>query len=335
MAYSAESIYGVQLLDDLHNYFPELLYNSGRFQSVQEVLQYITSVTRRRFDLFSYGREVYSANLANAQRTAGSVPMDVEQPTATGQVPMQNATITPRVPHVPIFMQHASVPIATAPTAQQPTPQPTVQITPQNAPPPYPPQEPIATSPSLLQPIVPTRPSRRTYASLFTHSLPQQPLSHVPPQQSMTSLESLLQLLQPPAPPPIITTTYTTSDDEATSWLMSLLSGGRGGLPASFLEPVPVFPTREQVQGGSTVRILDVSDGTNTCTICQDDMSVGNTIRTLNTCQHTFHISCIDTWLVSNVRCPVCRHDIRETGNATDGKVGEEDADQFGDEDEI
>ena len=334
MAYSAESVYGVQLLDDLHNYFPELLYNSGRFQNVQDVLQYITSVTRRRFDLFSYGREVYSANLANAQR---SHPMDVEQPTAV-QSPMQNATITPRVPHVPIFTVNAPVATPPQPTAPQPTaaspqhtvPQATVQITPQYVPSPYAPHEPVL--PSVLQPIVPTRPARRTYASLFTQPIPQQPLSHVPPQQSMSGLESLLQLLQPQ---PIITTSYTTTDDEATSWLMSLLSGGRGGLPASFLEPVPIFPTREQVQGGSTVRILDISDGTNTCTICQDDMSVGNTIRTLNTCQHTFHISCIDTWFVSNVRCPVCRHDIRETGGATDGKVGEEDDDQFGDDDEI
>jgi len=330
MAYSAETIYGVQLLDDLHNYFPELLYNSGRFQNVQDVLQYITSVTRRRFDLFSYGREVYSTHLANAQRTVGQQAMDVEQPIA--QVPVQHATITPRVPHVPMFT--ATAPVATPP---QPTaPQAPVQITPQYVPSPYLPQEPIPTTPSLLQPIVPTRPARRTYASFFTQPIQQQPLSQVPSQQSMTGLESLLQLLQAPTPQPIITTTYTTSDEEATSLLRSLLSGERGGLPASFLEPVPVFPTREQVQRGSTVRTLDVSDVANTCTICQDDMSVGNMIRTLNTCQHTFHISCIDTWLTYNVRCPVCRHDIRETGGgASEQKRGEEGDDQFGDDDEI
>jgi len=297
MAYSADSIYGVQLLDDLHNYFPELLYNSGRFQSVQEVLQYITSVTRRRFDLFTYGREIYNANLANAQRLH-----------PTGVEPLAQPLAQPLSPTAPV-------------------PQATVQVTTQHAPPAH---------QSLLQPIVSTRPSPRTYASLFTQPMTQsttQQVSTPPQQQSMTGLESLLQLLHPQ---PIITTSYTTTDEDATSWLMNLLGGGRGGLPASFLEPIPIFPTREQIQGASAIRTLDVSDGTNTCTICQDDMSVGNTIRTLNTCQHTFHISCIDMWFVSNVRCPICRHDIREIrGGATDQKNGEDAEDEFGDEDGI
>ena len=47
-----ESVYGVVLLDDLHNYFPELLYNSS-FES--PVLSYLRRQTRDRFDLFSRG----------------------------------------------------------------------------------------------------------------------------------------------------------------------------------------------------------------------------------------------------------------------------------------
>jgi hypothetical protein len=306
MAYTAESIYGVQLLDDLHNYFPELLYNSGRFQNVQDVLQYITAVTRRRFDLFTYGREVYSTNLANAQRQQGvntTHAMDMDE---TASVP-------------------ASVPSSVPMPASAPAPV-TMQQTPS-----------VATGPSLIQSLASASrfQPRRTYASLFTSPIAQQPAT--PP---TSSLDSLLQLLQPSLvqPQPIVTATYSTTDDEATSWLMSLLTGGSGnggraGFPASFLEPIPVFPTREQVRVASTVRTLDTSDVANTCTICQDDMSEGNTIRTLNTCQHTFHISCIDTWLASNVRCPVCRHDIRETaGAATDQKDGEE---GDGDEDEL
>jgi hypothetical protein len=304
MAYSANSIYGVQLLDDLHNYFPELLYNSGRFQNVQEVLQYMTSVTRRRFDLFTHGREVYSANLANAHRTVGQQSMDIDShaPVHQAQSPVQ------------VHMQQAPVPAPVNPT-------------------------PVATAPSLLQPIIPsTGPNRRAYASLFTSPIPQQPTGQTPAPSQLSSLDALLQLLQPPALTPIITTSYTTTDEDATGWLMSLLSGGRGfgQLPASFLEPIPVFPTREQVHGASTIRMLDASDTTTTCTICQDDMSEGNTIRTLNACHHTFHISCIDTWLTSNVRCPICRHDIRErTGSATEQKDSEDDDGGYNGEDEI
>ena len=54
-----ETLYGVGLLDDLHNYFPALLYDSSSFENVQSVLGYIQRQTRNRFDLFSYGQREY------------------------------------------------------------------------------------------------------------------------------------------------------------------------------------------------------------------------------------------------------------------------------------
>jgi len=55
-----ETVYGVGLIDDLHNYFPELLYNPG-LQS--PVLSYLRQQTRDRFDLFSRGeRQWRTAN---------------------------------------------------------------------------------------------------------------------------------------------------------------------------------------------------------------------------------------------------------------------------------
>jgi hypothetical protein len=54
-----ETLYGVSLLDDLHNYFPALLYDSSRFRSVQDLLHYIQTATRNRFDLFSFGQRAY------------------------------------------------------------------------------------------------------------------------------------------------------------------------------------------------------------------------------------------------------------------------------------
>ena len=42
---ASQNIYSVQLLNDLHNYFPELLYNFRRFQNVQDVLGYIRAVS--------------------------------------------------------------------------------------------------------------------------------------------------------------------------------------------------------------------------------------------------------------------------------------------------
>jgi len=63
---SYETLYGVGLLDDIHNYFPALLYDSHSFATVPEVLAYVQMQTRQRFDLFSLGRGAY---LRNQRRT--------------------------------------------------------------------------------------------------------------------------------------------------------------------------------------------------------------------------------------------------------------------------
>jgi hypothetical protein len=56
---SYTSIFGVSLLDDLHNYFPDILYRHQRFTSVQDLLQYIQEQTRTRFNLLEVGRRQY------------------------------------------------------------------------------------------------------------------------------------------------------------------------------------------------------------------------------------------------------------------------------------
>jgi len=58
---SYTSIFGVSLLDDLHNYFPDVLYRSQRFTSIQELLQYIQEETRSRFNLLEVGRRQYNS----------------------------------------------------------------------------------------------------------------------------------------------------------------------------------------------------------------------------------------------------------------------------------
>jgi len=45
------------------------------------------------------------------------------------------------------------------------------------------------------------------------------------------------------------------------------------------------------------------------CPVCFTEFVNGETIRRLP-CKHLFHVSCVDTWLVQNSHCPVCRKDI-------------------------
>ena len=94
---SYESYYGVGLLDDLHNYFPALLYEPDAFHSVRDVLGYISSRTRSRFDLYSNGVHNYEGSAAPVPvaapvRVASGVPTHYTvpssyAPTATVPVP--------------------------------------------------------------------------------------------------------------------------------------------------------------------------------------------------------------------------------------------------------
>lgn len=77
--------YDVPFLDDLHNYFPAILYDPAAFVSVQDLLFYIQSQMRRRFDLFSRGQEAY-----NSERRGG-IGRRVEQGAAPVPAPVPAA----------------------------------------------------------------------------------------------------------------------------------------------------------------------------------------------------------------------------------------------------
>jgi hypothetical protein len=83
---SYQTIYGVGLLDDLHNYFPALLYEQDRFLNLTHVFHYIRTQMNQRFNLYSYGRNMYNEQSQDAPQTIPTVritPVDVEDNLAT------------------------------------------------------------------------------------------------------------------------------------------------------------------------------------------------------------------------------------------------------------
>ncbi|PSN55498.1 hypothetical protein C0J52_02588 [Blattella germanica] len=53
----------------------------------------------------------------------------------------------------------------------------------------------------------------------------------------------------------------------------------------------------------------DCEDSTEKCTICLSEFEEEEDVRRLP-CMHLFHVECVDQWLATNKRCPICRVDI-------------------------
>lgn len=82
-------------------------------------------------------------------------------------------------------------------------------------------------------------------------------------------------------------------------------------LPSNFSEPVAVIPTTAQI----TTALENITTSTNNCAICQDAISSGGC--KIRHCGHEFHRNCLTNWFGISVRCPVCRHDIRNPLDAS------------------
>lgn len=64
---SYEYVYNVGLLDDLHNYFPAFLYDSGRFQTPAQMFHYLQTQMNARFNLPARGARL--AGFSQGPRT--------------------------------------------------------------------------------------------------------------------------------------------------------------------------------------------------------------------------------------------------------------------------
>jgi hypothetical protein len=82
----------------------------------------------------------------------------------------------------------------------------------------------------------------------------------------------------------------------------------------SFYDSVQVVPTQSQIDNAT--RILNYSEienpTNNSCPITLERFEATSPVTQILYCGHIFSSTGLDSWLRTNVRCPVCRYDIRE-----------------------
>ncbi|OVA04262.1 zinc finger protein [Macleaya cordata] len=80
---------------------------------------------------------------------------------------------------------------------------------------------------------------------------------------------------------------------------MHLAQPPKLGLEPSVIASLPIFVYKQtdESSGGGGVE----------CAVCLGNLEEEEIARVLPSCNHTFHATCIDLWLMSHSTCPICR----------------------------
>ncbi|WJX62146.1 RING-type E3 ubiquitin transferase [Trifolium repens] len=90
--------------------------------------------------------------------------------------------------------------------------------------------------------------------------------------------------------------------------LQQLFNLHDSGLDQAFIDALPVFIYKD------IIGLKEPFD----CAVCLCEFLEQDKLRLLPNCNHAFHINCIDTWLLSNSSCPLCRGTLYSQGFSFD-----------------
>ncbi|KAK3041761.1 hypothetical protein RJ639_000277 [Escallonia herrerae] len=102
-----------------------------------------------------------------------------------------------------------------------------------------------------------------------------------------------------------------SGSDDFQRQLQQLFQLHDSGLDQAFIDALPVFQYKE---------ILGLKEPFD-CAVCLCEFSHQDKLRLLPLCSHAFHIDCIDTWLLSNSTCPLCRGTLFTPGFSIENPV--------------
>lgn len=286
---SYDELYGVGLLDDLHNYFPALLYEPDGFDDVESVLRYVARQTQGRFDLYAFGRDAYYENLrqqrmtllGRSERSSVGIrhqiyPNVIEianglQPSASQEEEDEDDTDEEQT-QADVGAAQEQSQTREPPSLRARVSTRVINMDTSNM------SQTLPLSRSILSALLGTEmnlPMENTYPPVERRLM------------SLTNLANLAALLN--APP----------------------------LPSGFLEPVRVPPTAAQIATATETTGITLEEG-DACSICQDGFQENTGLLRIKHCGHLFHQDCIGTWFQQNATCPTCRYDIRDHGQPSE-----------------
>jgi len=104
----------------------------------------------------------------------------------------------------------------------------------------------------------------------------------------------------------------------------------------TFYESIQVAPTRQEIDNATRiVNFAEIENPiNNSCPVTLDRFENTSNVTQIIPCGHIFSSIGIDNWLQSNVRCPVCRYDIRNYNatTPTSENINEESSEETKDE---
>jgi hypothetical protein len=314
MAYASNYsyLYGFSLLDDLHNFFPELMYDETLFPDPRfgwlrhRVSTLFPSVFPRQMNMYRIYNSTQRQAEFNAWISSQTIGVQTTAPPVPPQPSLREAnTVSQMLRTANWDLRTQSQPRTQVVEGQSQTRSQVVEGE-------------IAHHPVLptIPPTITTTTTTSTQNTSGNQPTQRHTITHIIPSATVrraaanlaSDIDVLTSLLALPIQNARAAAPNPTPNLFEANDLLSLLTNNVA------FQDVPVVPTFAQIDANSGIIPHDDIPADENCPICQEHVFHGDTQtawRRLN-CSHQFHNSCIMPWFQRNVYCPVCRADIRE-----------------------
>ena len=307
-----ETVYGFDVLDTFHNFFPEMMYDDMIFHN--ETLAWMRARVNTLFpSVFTRQQNMYRIYSAQERRNQF---LAFQTNRANQPSPIRITTTIPPIPTSTVRYGRAGVTGRAAPTRVAAPVAAATVAAPVAAATVAAPVAAAVTAPAVAAPVAAATDhsgastiTRATYAAAAASAPGGEAAAPRLSANRMNAINSPMEDLLSVLLAPQYTSRQSDSQLLANMFALGGFTTARNVFDNTIWTDVPVVPTTQQIEEGSEiVELIDVPEDVS-CAVCQERGQV-TPWRHLH-CDHYFHRACVDRWFGQNVHCPVCRADIR------------------------